>query len=143
MAAIERKDRKALESRLADDYVLQMPGDTETQYVRREEWLGNAISMDWTNFRYENVVAHVHGDHATVSSRLHFKVAPNPLTFDSGIVDVWEKRNGRWQVTTRYLGESELKQRMGFAFGALAAGLAAGLVYALAWLLRRLRRGNA
>ena len=143
MQAIEKKDRKTLEAFLADDYVLQMPGDTEAQYTRRSEWLTNAIDMDWTDFRYENMVAQVHGDHATVSSRLHFKVAPYPFEFDSGVVDTWERNDGRWQVTTRYLGQSKLQQRMAFVFGVLAAGLVAGAAYVVARLVRRSRRRAA
>ncbi len=141
MAAIENKDKKALESFLADNFVLQMPGDTGSQYVHRAEWLENAIGMDWSNFRYENVVARVHGDHATVSSRLFFKVAPNPLTFDSGVIDTWEKRGGKWQVTTRYLGESQLKGRISFTLGVLAAGLALAAAYLVARLAKWARRG--
>jgi len=140
MAAIEKKDRKALELLLADNYVLQMPGDTRTQYVRRAEWLENAIRMDWSNFRYENFVARVHGDHATVSSRLFFKVAPNPLTFDSGVIDTWERRGGKWQVTTRYLGESQLKGRISFTLGILAAGLALAAAFLIARLSKWARR---
>jgi len=140
MAALEKKDRRSLEAFLADDYVLQMPGDSASQYVRRDEWLKNAIDMDWTDFRYENVVARVHGDHATVSSRLYFKVAPNPFTFDSGVIDLWEKRDGRWQVTNRYLGESAMKGRLAFLLGLLVAGVAAGAAYLLARLPGRLRQ---
>ena len=141
MTAIERKDRKTLESILADNYVLQMPGDTELQYVHRAEWLENALKMDWSSFRYENVVVNVHGNQATVSSRLFFKISPNPLTFDSGVVDTWERRGGKWQVTNRYLGESQLKQRISFALGILTAAFAAAAAYVLsrlsAWARRR------
>jgi len=141
MTAIEKKDRKSLESFLADNYVLQMPGDTELQYVHRAEWLENAIKMDWSSFRYENVVVNVHGDHATVSSKLFFKISPNPLTFDSGVVDTWERRGGKWQVTNRYLGESQLKQRISFALGILTAAVAVAAAYLIArisaWARRR------
>ena len=126
MTALEKKDRKSLEAFLADDYVLQMPGDTASQFVRRKEWLTNAIEMDWTDLRYENVAAHVHGDHAMVSSRLHFRVSPFPFAFDSGVVDIWERRGGNWQVTARYLGDSKVQQRIAFILGLLTAGLAAG-----------------
>lgn len=140
MTAIENKDRNALESVLADNYVLQMPGDTSSQYVHRAEWLENAIRMDWSNFRYENVVARVHGDHATVSSRLFFKLAPNPLTFDSGVIDTWERRGGKWQVTTRYLGESQLKGRISFTLGVLAGALALAAAYLVVRLSKWARR---
>ena len=137
MTAIEKKDRKTLEAFLADDFVLQMPGDNASEFTHRSEWLTNAIDMDWKNFRYENVVAQVHGDHATVSSRLHFRVAPFPFDFDSGVVDLWERHDGRWQVTTRYLGESKVQQRIMFIFGVLAAGLVAGAAYAVDKLVGR------
>jgi len=137
MTAIEKKDRKSLEKILADNYVLQMPGDAADQYVHRAEWINNAINLDWTGFRYENLVVRVHGDHATVSSRLFFKVSPNPLTFDSGVLDTWERRNGEWRVTTRYLGESQLKERVSFVLGALAAALALGAAYLIARLSAR------
>jgi hypothetical protein len=143
MEAIEKKDRKSLEAFLADNYVLQMPGDSDSQYTRRNEWIKNAINMDWSDFRYENVMAQVHGDHATVSSRLYFRVAPFPFELDSGVVDTWERHDGRWQVTTRYLGESNMQQRITFIFGVLAAGLAAGAAYAVAALVRWSRRRRA
>ena len=140
MTALENKDRKALDAFLADNYVLQMPGDHSSQYVHRAEWLENAIGMDWSNFRYENVVVQVHGDYATVSSKLFFKVAPNPLTFDSGVIDTWERRGGKWQVTNRYLGESQLKVRISFALGVLATGLALAAAYLIARLSKWVRR---
>lgn len=140
MQAIEKKDRKTLEGFVADNFVLQMPGDSASEFTGRNEWITNAIDMDWTNFRYENVIAQVHGDHATVRSRLRFRVAPFPFDFDAGVVDLWERRDGRWQVTTRYLGESKVQQRMAFIFGVLAAGLFAGLSYAAARLVKRSRR---
>lgn len=142
MTAIERKDKETLESILADDYVLQMPGDSEHQYVRRATWLENAINMDWSNFRYENMRVNVDGDRAVLSARLFFKISPNPLTFDSGVVDTWERRAGKWQVTNRYLGESALKERISFVLGALAAALAIAAVHL--WMrMRRKVRGNA
>lgn len=143
MTAIERKDRPTLESLLADNYILQMPGDSELQYVHRAEWLDNAISMDWSNFRYENVVVNVHGNHATVSSRLFFKISPNPLTFDSAVLDTWERRGGKWQVTNRYLGESNLKQRFSFILGALAGVLAVVAAFLIARVSRWARRRAA
>lgn len=143
MTAIEKKDRKSLEAFLAKDYVLQLPGDAESQLTRRREWINNAIEMDWTDFRYENVVARVHGDHATVSSRLHFRVSPYPFELDSSVVDLWERHDGRWQVTTRYLGESKAQLRIAFILGVLAAVLVGGVAYGVAGLVRWSRRRAA
>ena len=140
MTALEEKDKERLQSLLADDFVLQIPGDSASQYVRRAEWLENANSMDWSNFRYENMAVNVEGDHAIVSFKLFFKVSPNPLTLDSGVIDTWERRGGKWQVTHRYLGESTLKTRMSFVAGMLATALALGLVYLLVRFSKRVRR---
>jgi hypothetical protein len=95
--------------------------------------------MDWSKFRYENITARVHGDHATVSSVLHFRISPFPFTFDSGVVDTWERREGRWQVTVRYLGASKLYERVAFLLGALATGIAVVATRLVARLLRRSR----
>ncbi len=67
---------------MAESFVLQMPGDAESGVTRREEWLANALRMDWSDFRYENPAAQVHGDHATVSAKLFFRISPIPFTID-------------------------------------------------------------
>jgi hypothetical protein len=136
--AIERKDRAALNNLVASDFALQMPG--ERKVTPRDEWIANAVGMDWSKFRYENLVVRMHGDTATVSSKLHFRVAPIPFALDSGVVDSWERRDGRWQITRRYLGESKVQQRIAFGLGVLAAIGVAGLAYATRWILRRSRR---
>ena len=140
MRAIERKDRAALERIVASDFNLQMPGDQPAQAVRREEWLTNAVGMDWSGFRYENPEVAIHGDRARVTSRLHFNIAPIPVALDSTIVDLWQKRDGRWQVTNRYLGESATKVRIAFFAGVLGT-LVVGLIgYGIIRLIRRRRR---
>lgn len=138
MRAVERKDKRSLEQLVASDFTLQMPGEKKT--VHRDEWIGNAIGKDWSKFHYDNLVARVHGDNAVVSSRLHFNVAPIPFGLDSGAVDTWERRGGRWQITGRYLGQSDAQQRIAFALGALGSVGFAAMAYALIWLVRRSRR---
>lgn len=140
MNAIERKDRQTLETLLASDYVLQMAGDRESQYTHRGEWIKNAMGKDWSDFRYENFRIRVDGNHATVSSMLHFRIAPIPFSIATGVVDTWERRGASWQVTTRYLGTSDLEQRITFILGFLAAGLIAGVAHLIARLARRARK---
>lgn len=140
MAAVARKDREALEVLVADDFVLQIPGDTNARFTRRAEWITNAVQMDWAEFRHENLLAQVRGDQATVSSRLHFRVAPYPFALDAGVVDTWERRGSDWQITRRYLGQSDAQQRIAFFLGVLATGLAAAAAYVAMRLFKRLRR---
>jgi hypothetical protein len=140
MTAVAKKDRNALEILVADDFILQIPGDTDAQLTRRAEWIANAVQMDWADFHHENLVARVHGNQATVSSRLHFRVAPYPFALDAGVVDTWERRGADWQITRRYLGQSNAQQRLAFIFGVLATALAAAVAYAVVRLTRRSRR---
>ena len=137
--AIEQKDRATLERLLAPEFSLQAPGEAER--IGREEWLGNAISMDWSHFRFENLVVNVDGDRALVTSILYFRVGPLPITWDSGVMDVWTRRSGQWQATHRYLGESKLRNRMSFAAGFGTASAIAVLWWLLARLMRRRRGG--
>jgi hypothetical protein len=65
-----------------------------------------------------------------------------PFELDSGVVDVWERRNGRWQVVERMLGESATQGRIGFW-----SGVSIGVLACVAWSLlarwRRRRRSRA
>lgn len=140
MDAVAKKDKPTLERLVADGFVLQAPGDNNSQFTRRREWIANAVRMDWADFRHENLVAQVHGDRATVSARLHFRVAPYPFALDAGVVDTWERQGADWRITRRYLGQSNAQQRIAFILGGLATGLAAAVAYAIARLARRSRR---
>jgi ketosteroid isomerase-like protein len=135
--AIARKDRPRLESLLAEDFVLTAPGYPREREVGRDTWLDNAIGKDWSRFRYENLHVRVHGDHAVATSHLRFRVSPMPFEMDSGIVDLWEKRDGRWQVTTRMLGESEVQSRITFIFGVFASAVALVLWRVVRRVMRR------
>jgi hypothetical protein len=96
--------------------------------------------MDWSDFRYENMVVRMQGDSAIVTSKLRFRVSPIPFALDSGIVDTWERRDGRWRITRRYLGGSSVQQRIAFGLGLLSAIAIAGLALAIRWGVRRSQR---
>jgi ketosteroid isomerase-like protein len=135
MAAVARKDTRRLEEIMAPDYTLEMPGALER--VGRSEWVRNAIGRQWGNFRYDNVSVGVEGTQAIVTSRLYFKVSPIPVTLDSGIVDVWVKRNDQWRIKTRYLAASDFFTKVTFAAGVLANVLLFGTAAVLFRLLRQ------
>lgn len=140
MQAVEKKDQQTLEALIAPEYSLQVPGSPER--TGRGEWISNAMKKDWSNFRYEHLAVRVDGDHATVTSKLYFKIAPIPLMLDSGVVDIWIKRAGRWQVTARYLGESAIQLRIAFILGLLTASFLIGAWYGLVRLSKARNPGS-
>ena len=137
MSAVATKDARRLEQIMAPEYTLEMPGAPER--VGKSEWVKNAIGKQWRNFRYENVSVRIDGAQAIVTSKLYFKVSPIPVTLDSGIVDVWVKRNNDWQVRTRYLAASEFFTKVTFAAGAVATLVLLGAATLVLRLSRRLR----
>lgn len=142
MDAVERKDRVALEAILAHDFQLSSIGDA-ADGVKRPEWIQNALRMDWQNRGYSNVRIEVHGDVAVVTADYAFQVDPGEwrpaVTAASPVVDVWTRRNGRWQVQRRYLGGSTIERWVHRAVGFLAATA----LFATLMILRRLRRRRA
>lgn len=139
MQAIEKKDEAALQALMAPEYVLMAAGDAEQ--TSRREWIANAIDKDWSRFRHEHLRIRLNGDgdHATVSSRLYFHVSPIPIQLDAGVVDTWERRGGRWQVTARYLGQSNAGDRIKLIVGFLAALVLVAAGFGVAKLARRMR----
>ena len=135
--ALARKDAAALERILAEEYYIAPPG--ETGKTGRSEWLKNAQEMDWRDLRFHNFKVDIYGDTAVVTALLDFKVTTKrgiPISTNAQVIDVWVKRDGRWQVAARHLGAYSLG-----SYVRLAAGFIAGLVFCfLLWLLLRLKR---
>jgi hypothetical protein len=141
MQAMERKDEAALRALMAPEYVLSSPGVQEE--VLLEEWIGNAIGMTWSQPRFESLRVRVSGDHAVVSSRFYFHVSPIPWGLDSGLIDTWERRDGRWLVTGRYLGQSDTQDRIHAIVGFCCALLLWAAWAAWGRLSRRRKRRAA
>jgi len=142
MEALEKKDEVTLRALMAPEYALTSPGVLEE--ILLEEWIGNAVGMNWSRPRYEAFRVRVSGDHAVVSSRFHFRVSPIPFGLDSGLVDTWERREGHWKVTGRYLGQSDTQERLRYLQGFATALLLWGAKAAWGKLarVRRARREN-
>lgn len=137
MEALERKDLPALERFLAEDYFISAPGEVEK--TDRNEWLKNAVELDWTSLKYHNPRVNVYGDTAVVTALLDFKVTGSlgiPLSSDAQVTDIWVKRNGQWQVAARHLGAYSIGGLFRMALGFIA-GLS--LCFAI-WLTLRLRK---
>lgn len=140
MDAVARKDRATLERLLAPDFELLSVGDLRGG-VKRAQWLENAMRMDWQNRGYSNVRVEMNGDVGIVTSNYAFRVDPGgwkpAVTAASPVVDVWVRREGRWQIQRRHLGGSTLTRWIDRVLGvAVAAALFLG-VKLLSGLLRR------
>jgi ketosteroid isomerase-like protein len=135
--ALARKDAATLERILAEEYYISPPGETDKTV--RSEWLKNAQEMDWRDLRFHNFKVDIYGDTAIVTALLDFKVTTRrgiPISTNAQVIDVWVKRDGRWQVAARHLGAYSLG-----GYVRLAVGFIAGLVFCfLIWLLLRLKR---
>jgi ketosteroid isomerase-like protein len=129
MDAVERKDRATLEKLLAPDYQLVSIGELEAG-VNRSEWLANALRMDWANRGYSDVRVDIEGDVGIVTSNYAFRIDPGgwkpAVSATSPLVDVWVRRDGRWQIQRRHLGGNSLTRWadrvLGFVVGLLVLG---------------------
>jgi putative salt-induced outer membrane protein YdiY len=101
--AIEEKNRDALEELLADDYVLRGNPD-----VPRDTWLHNAVTLCWgPRWNLQQLIVQEHGEVQIASFILNFYRDPltcRAVDLRSLITDVWERRNGRWQLVVRHAG---------------------------------------
>jgi ketosteroid isomerase-like protein len=103
MEAAQRQDAKTLERLMAKDFTLVHPSqDTVTT---RTQWLATLTKIEWKRFRYQHPKVLHHGPTLAVASavlRANAVLDGQPFTPKSAVIDVWEKRGGRWQVVTRY-----------------------------------------
>lgn len=104
MDAWVRQDLVAIEQILAPDYTLtvsSMPG----RPITREEWIGMLPRYTADAFEYRDMRVLLFGDVAVVSSvgrGVGAQVNGADRSFPFFLTDVWERRNGRWQVVARY-----------------------------------------
>jgi len=137
MSAVERQDRAALELIVADEFMLEVPGDTS--FTPRAEWIDNAVNLKWEGFKFHNVKVRSFGEVAVVSSLLDFKVTTGigiPISSDVQVTDVWLRRDGQWLIAVRQLGADSLSGTVQMVMGFLAALV----LWFLVWLFLRLRK---
>lgn len=98
-AAIVRKDLPAIAANMSADF-RQIRGDGSV--VDRDTFLGNITSPDLVIDPYlvEELEVRVHGDVALLSGRTRMsgRFAGEPFTSHYRYVDVYVRRDGRWQV---------------------------------------------
>lgn len=104
MDAWVRQDLATIEQILASNFTLtvsSMPG----RPVTREQWIAMLPRYTAEGFEYRDMSVRMFGDVAVVSSigrATGAKVNGADRSFPFFLTDVWEKRDGRWQVVARY-----------------------------------------
>jgi len=97
-AADLRADAAALDTLLADDVVyVRSSGavDTKAQYIRS---LGASGPYALDSLVPGDLSVRVYGQAAVVTGRLLVKLRAQPAPYALRFTDVWERRNGRWQL---------------------------------------------
>lgn len=108
MQAWVDRDRETLERILADDYVLIISNMADRP-IDRASWLAITDRYTAESFRYDQMRVRLLGDVAVVSSRYTQKAAVDGVdrSGEFFLTDVWQKRDGRWQVVARYSARPE------------------------------------
>ena len=103
MLAAQRHDSTTLQALMASDFRLVHP--SQDSVTNRSTWLAAAGRIETTSFRYEHLHVTYHGGDVAVASGIFVVDATfngRPFTPVTSVTDIWERRNGRWQVVTRY-----------------------------------------
>ncbi|MDQ0466090.1 hypothetical protein QO010_003883 [Caulobacter ginsengisoli] len=104
MAAMQRRDRSALERYLAPEFSLGGIGEPERDPLPRAVWLGNAIEhLKVDTVRFDQSRVTVWGDTAQVHAIFTWSGAYEGEAFTDKVtlIDTWVRRDGRWQVVSR------------------------------------------
>ena len=104
MDAWVRQDLAAIEQILAPNYTLTI-SSMPARPVTREQWIAMLPRYTAEEFEYRDMRVRQFGDVAVVSSigrAIGAKVNGADRSFPFFLTDVWEKRDGRWQVVARY-----------------------------------------
>jgi len=103
MLAGLRHDSTALETLMASDFRLVHP--SQDSVTTRSVWLAAIARIETRSFRYAHLHVTYHGAVLAVASGIFVVDATlndRPFTPVTSVTDVWERRNGHWQVVTRY-----------------------------------------
>ena len=104
MEAVKQHDTKTLERLMGEDFTLVFT--SQDMATPRPQWLSAASRIETKQFRYEHLkVVHYGKSLAVVSAVLITDALVDGRPRRGGtvaVVDVWEKRVGKWQVVTRY-----------------------------------------
>lgn len=101
-AVMIAQDRGALAAILADEFIYHQPtGKVQNKAGYIEQITGGDVKINKAE-RYD-IKINVYGDTATAtgSTRVDVVLKGEPKLFDLRFLDVWVKRDGRWQIVAR------------------------------------------
>lgn len=101
-AVMIAQDRGALAAILADEFIYHQPsGKVQSKAGYIDQVTGGDVKIRKAE-RYD-IQIHVYGDAATAtgSTRVDVELKGEPKQFDLRFLDVWVKRDGRWQIVAR------------------------------------------
>ncbi len=101
-AVMIAQDRGALAAVLADEFIYHQPsGKVQNKAGYIEQVTGGDVRIRKAE-RYD-IQIHVYGDTATAtgSTKVDVELKGEPKQFDLRFLDVWVKRDGRWQIVAR------------------------------------------
>jgi uncharacterized protein (TIGR02246 family) len=100
--AMKNADAKLMGELFADDFVYQtLLGSTHSKTSYIAQFVAGDVKI--TSFRRENSRVKFYGDVATVMATTHLDIAfkGEPRQVSLFYLDVWVKRDGRWQLVAR------------------------------------------
>ena len=101
-AAMIAQDKSALAAILADEFVYHQPSG---KVQDKPGYIVQVTSGDVKITKAEryDLATHIYGNVATVmgSTRVDLEVKGEPKQFDLRFLNVWVKRDGRWQIVAR------------------------------------------
>ncbi|GEM_PF-102147 len=104
-----RGDRMKLNSFLPDDFAQMGLIDAEEDRASKAQWIDNVLrittQVDGGTFNLDKLKVSVYGDTATTHARWMLKGILNgrSITNTIAVMDIWRKREGKWQAVTRYV----------------------------------------
>ena len=101
MAAMQARDVQTCSHYMATEYILISAQGT---VVPREQWLENIQHMTFEWYELGSMDIEVTGNTALVRASWKQRATfyGQPWDLDGDVIDVWIKRDHRWQVAMRY-----------------------------------------
>lgn len=113
MTAMKERDEKTLNQLVAPEFTLSGMDELEQPALPRKMWIDNTLhNLTVESFSFDKTRVQVAHDTAIVHAIFTWKgVFREPFTDTVALIDIWVKRNGNWQVASRFVGEGKKDAR--------------------------------